>query len=303
MKLTGTITALITPFINDNFDESGFKKNIEDQILAKVSGLLIFGTTGEGSTLTNDEKIKIITTAREQIKKRVPLLVGTGSNSTKKTIEETQQAKELGADIAQIIVPYYNKPTQEGLFRHYESIAKSVNIPIVIYNIPGRTAVNLAPETLSRIVEIPTIIGIKESSGNLIQCSNCLELLRAKRPDFQFYSGDDSFALPLIALGATGLVSVISNLIPATIVELVNYSLNNDFISARKLHYQLQSLFKAAFIETNPGPIKEAMNLCGLAAGPCRLPLYEMAPENKEKLVQVLDEYQLLKPEIALRGL
>lgn len=284
MKLRGTITAMVTPFINGELDEEGFASNVNYQIEQGVSGILPLGTTGEASTLSSSEQGRIITIAVEKAQGRVPVWIGTGSYCTRQTIEKTKRAKDLGADIALIVTPYYNRPTQEGIFRHFEAITAAVEIPIVVYNIPGRCSTNIETATLRRIADLPNVVGVKEASGNINQASDMIYTIAENHPNFSVLSGDDALTLPMMALGAVGVVSVVSNLMPARIVALVEAIERGDYELARTLHYQLLPFYKAAFIETNPIPIKTAMQLCGMPSGECRLPLSPMAPENVEIL-------------------
>jgi 4-hydroxy-tetrahydrodipicolinate synthase len=290
MKLEGLYTALITPFDSQGkLDEEGLRHNLRYQIKHKVQGIVVLGTTGEAPTLSHQEKRTVVEISLEEVKGKATLMVGTGSYSTEQTIASTRLAQEMGADAALIVTPYYNKPTQEGLYRHFEAICKAVSIPICIYNIQGRTGQNLQTETLGRLMAFPSIIGIKEASGNILQINEVLEVMRKKRPHFRVVSGDDILTFPLMALGGHGVVSVASNLIPGPILNLVQAALSGDFINARHWHYQLLPVFKAAFIETNPIPIKAAMNLCGMAAGCCRLPLCDLSPTNFQELKQLLN--------------
>ncbi|MBA2728864.1 MAG: 4-hydroxy-tetrahydrodipicolinate synthase [Parachlamydiaceae bacterium] len=292
--MKGTITALVTPFINNKFDEQGFRNNIRSQIAAGIDGIVPLGSTGESSTLSTDEQGRIIEVAVEEAKGKIQVWIGTGSYCTRQTIEKTKRAQDLGADAAMIVTPYYNRPTQEGIFRHFEAIATNTDIPIIVYNIPGRCSTNIETSTMMRIAALPNIVGLKEASGNMNQAGDILQALGEKFPDFKVYSGDDIAALPMIALGAAGVVSVVSNLIPKDVVELVDASLEGNFVLARKLHRRLLSLYKVLFIETNPVPIKTAMHLCGLIqSGECRLPLYSMIPENLDLLSQLLDEMEI----------
>lgn len=295
MNLKGTITALITPFINQELDEEGLAHNIRFQIAGGINGILLLGTTGEASTLTAEEHIRIITLAVKEANGKTPVWVGTGSYCTKETIKKTKRAKDLGADIALIVTPYYNKPTQEGIFRHFETIATSVEMPIIIYNIPGRCSTNIETATLLRIAQLPNIIGVKEASGNINQAGDIIDTIRGKNSNFLVFSGDDALTLPMMALGAVGVVSVVSNLVPAQVMALVNACLQGRFDLACKLHYKLLPLYKAAFLETNPVPIKTAMRLCGMPSGDCRLPLYKMAPENIQFLRQLLIKAKLME--------
>jgi 4-hydroxy-tetrahydrodipicolinate synthase len=295
MKLTGTITALVTPFINQELDEEGLAYNIGYQIAKGINGILPLGTTGESSTLSPEEQTRIISIAVREANGKVPVWVGTGSYCTRQTIEKTKRAQNLGADVALIVTPYYNKPTQEGIYRHFEAIATSIEMPIIIYNIPGRCGTNIETTTLMRIAGLPNIIGVKEASGNINQAGDVLHTIVEKYPQFLVFSGDDALTLPMMALGAVGIISTVSNLVPTQVIALVNAVLQGQFDLAREIHYQLLPLYKTAFIETNPVPIKTAMNLCGMPSGECRLPLYQMAPENINTLRQLLLEMRLME--------
>jgi 4-hydroxy-tetrahydrodipicolinate synthase len=291
--LKGTFTAMITPFLDDQVDEKGLVNNIQKQLAAGITGLVFLGTTGEAATLTDEEQRKVIEIGVKETKGKAIVIVGTGSNSTRQAIEKTRRAKELGAEIALIVTPYYNKPTQEGIYRHFEAITSQVDIPILVYNIQGRTGVNIETSTLLRIAGLPNVIGVKEASGNISQAGDVVLTVRKKYPSFAVLSGDDGMTLPMMALGATGVISVVSNLVPERVVSLVNSALKGQFDNARKVHEELSSLFKLAFIEVNPMPIKYAMNLCGMAAGHCRLPLCELRRENQEVLAMKLHEMGL----------
>lgn len=294
MKIQGVITALITPFINGELDEEGLADNILYQMSYGINGILLLGTTGEPATLTPQEEHKVISIAVRKAKGKLPVWVGTGTYSTKLTIEKTKKAKDLGADIALIVTPYYNKPTQEGIFRHFEAITSAVDIPIVVYNIPGRCGTNIETPTLLRIAGLPNVIGVKEASGSIIQAGDVIHSVTGRHPNFSVLCGDDALTLPMISMGALGIISVVSNLVPGQIVALTRAALEGNFDSAKEWHYKLLPLYKAAFIETNPVPIKTAMNLCGLSAGECRLPLYQMAPDNINQLRQLLIQMQLI---------
>ena len=282
--LKGVITAMITPFdSHGELDTQGLLQNIEFQIKSGIDGLLVLGTTGESPTLTEDEKIKIIEIAKDKCQK-THLMVGCGSNSTKQTITNTKLAKKMGANSALIVTPYYNKPTQEGIFQHFSMIANEVDIPIVIYNIPGRSGTNILPETFVRLAKIPNIIGVKESSGNLAQIEEILQ----KIPDFNLLSGDDGLTLPIMALGGQGVISVASNLVPAQIKEMVDCCLKFNFEKAKDCHFELLPLYRALFIETNPMPLKALMNMKGMKAGGCRPPLCDLMPASFDKLKLIL---------------
>ncbi|MBI2076279.1 MAG: 4-hydroxy-tetrahydrodipicolinate synthase [Candidatus Aenigmarchaeota archaeon] len=292
MELSGCITALVTPFDkNLQIDYAGLRENVRFQIKNGVSGLVPLGTTGESPTVTDDERDKIISAVVEETNDKVPVIVGTGTNSTEKTIKYTKHAKELGADAVLIVSPYYNKPTQEGLYRHFKAVSDSVDIPIIVYNIQGRTGVNIETPTLLRMSELENIVAVKEASGSIAQMMDVIDQLAG----FTVLSGDDNMTLPLIAAGGKGIISVVSNLLPRLVSDMVAAALKGDFANARALHYRLMPIFKGAFIETNPIPIKTAMQLAGMAAGPCRLPLCEMLPQNLEKLKGVLKKYEELK--------
>jgi 4-hydroxy-tetrahydrodipicolinate synthase len=294
MNYKGTITALITPFINQELDEAGLERNIHYQVAQGVNGILLLGSTGESPTLATQEQNRMISLAARLAKGKLPIWVGTGSYCTRQTIEKTKKAQELGADVALIVTPYYNKPTQEGIFRHFEAIANAVKMPIVVYNIPGRCSRNIETSTMLRIAGLPNVIGVKEAAENINQVGEIWYTIRQKHPHFLLYSGDDIMTLPMMALGAIGVISVLSNLIPQPVMALVDAALKGEFDRARELHYQLLPLFKMLFLETNPAPIKTAMQLCGMPAGECRLPLYQMAPENVEYLRQLLMHMQLM---------
>lgn len=289
----GTITAMITPFAGEQVDQEGLRKNIAHQMDCRVDGILFLGTTGEASTLLPKEQELIVSIGVEEAQGKVPVWVGTGSYCTKQTIEKTKKAKDLGADCALIVTPYYNKPTQEGIFRHYEAITKAVDFPIVVYNIPGRCGINIETSTLLQIAKLPNIVGLKEASGNVSQAADVLCAIDYHGLNLKIFSGDDALTLPMMALGGVGVISVLSNLVPDKIVNLVSAARKGDFLNARKLHCELLPLCKALFIETNPVPIKTAMNLCGLPAGDCRLPLYAMEPENIAYLQQELNRLQM----------
>lgn len=288
MILKGAFTAAITPFTAQNqLDEEGFRQNLRFQLQNGMDGIIVLGTTGEAPTTDAEEKKRIIKIAVEEVKGKAHLLVGTGSYSTKQTIANTLQAQELGADAAIVIAPFYNKPTQEGLFQHFKTICHSTTLPICIYNHHGRCGVNMHVDILKRLADYPSIIGIKDSS-TIQQISDVVENIVSQRPDFGVLTGDDPLTLPTLAFGGHGVISTVSNLVPAQIRNLVYAGLKGDFIEARRWHYQLAPLYHASFIETNPIPIKAAMNLCGMAAGHCRLPLCDLLPENFRKLQKVI---------------
>lgn len=298
MKLKGTITALVTPFDSFRLNEEGLARNIRFQIAQGIDGIVPLGSTGEAATLSDAEQNRVIAVAVKEAKGKVPVIVGTGTNSTQQTIEKTNKAKDLGADMALIVAPYYNKPTQEGLYRHFEVIANNVDIPIIVYNNPARSVVNIEPKTLLRIAELPGIIGVKEASGNLVQVGEILLEIKKRKLNFSVLSGEDICTYPMMALGADGVISVVSNLVPTLMMALVHAALVGNYEAAREVHYQLQPLFKAAFIETNPVPIKTAMALCGMAAGDCRLPLCALSEQSLTELTRVLTEMDLIQEKI-----
>jgi 4-hydroxy-tetrahydrodipicolinate synthase len=285
----GTITALVTPFTEEGaLNEEVLRQLIRFQIASQVDGIVILGTTGEAPTLTGEEKERVMGLAREEIPSSLLLIVGTGSYSTAQTIENTRLAEQMGADAALIVTPYYNKPTQEGLYQHFKAVAESSSLPFLLYNIQGRTGQNLQVETLQRLAEIPTILGIKEASGNLYQMMEIVEKIKKKHTNFSLLSGDDALTLPCIALGGDGIVSVASNLLPKEIKRLTDEALTGNFDRARDLHYHLLALFQALFIETNPIPIKAALNLCRFPVGGCRLPLCSLSKESEQLLKEAL---------------
>jgi 4-hydroxy-tetrahydrodipicolinate synthase len=289
MKLEGLYTVLITPFDQNNaLDEEGLRENIRFQLANNVDGIVALGTTAEAPTLTDLEKDAIIHLVVEEVKGKLPVVVGTGTNSTAQTIEDTLVAERLGADGALIITPYYNKPTQEGIYLHFKKVAETTKLPIILYNNPPRVIQNIQIETLKRLMDIPSIIGIKEAAGSVMQMMEIVNLARNHRPDFRILSGDDALTVPCIAMGGHGIMSVVSNLIPSQMKTLTATALNGEISLACAMHYQLFPFFQGAFIETNPIPIKTAMNLWGMPAGGCRLPLCAMGRENKKKLEDIL---------------
>jgi len=281
MIIKGAYTALITPFLEDgSVDYEQLEKNVAFQIENGIDGLLALGTTAETPTLTKEEQNKIVDCCMKTINNRVPLMVGTGSNSTAKTIKNTMEAEKMGADIALIVTPYYNKPTQEGIFQHFKAVVDATDIPILVYNIQGRTGRNIETETLKRIAQLDGIIGVKEASGNMSQIQSVITEIGDEEDNFHVMSGDDSLTLPLLSLGSHGVVSVISNLYPKEMSTMVRAALNGDFKKARSIHNILLPMMKGAFIETNPSPIKGAMKYVGMDTGEVRLPLVKLTNEN-----------------------
>src|SRR5262245_10540088 len=286
----GTFTALVTPFHNGGIDVSAFEKLIENQIASGISGIVAVGTTGESPTLSHDERQELIRLAVTTAKKRCQVLAGTGSNSTQHAVADTKTAEKLGADGALLVAPYYNKPSQEGLFRHFKAIADATSLPIMLYNIPGRCGVDIVPETVARLAnECRNIVSIKEASGSVERVSE----LRRRLPDaFTILSGDDSLTLPFMAVGAAGVVSVASNLFPSEVCALVRACESGDVRSAERLHRKLLPLFKDLFIEPNPVPVKTALGWRGAMSPEVRLPLCEMSEANQARLRKTLEEFE-----------
>ena len=288
----GAITAIVTPFTEKgNIDLGAFKNLIRFQLESGIDGIVPCGTTGESPTLEKEEQLEVIKTAVDMCKGKVPVIAGAGSNSTKHAVEMTTKAAELGADATLQVNPYYNKPTQEGLYRHFSAIAKAADIPVVLYNIKGRTGVNLETATLERLArEHSNIVGIKEASGDINQMHDVIKRLPK---EFDVLSGDDNMALPLMKLGGKGVISVASNIVPKEMHNLTQYALDGDFAKAEEINNRLMPLFKACFLETNPIPIKAALAIKGMIKEYYRLPMCAMGQENREKLRQVLQELSI----------
>ncbi len=291
LKLHGAITALVTPFRNGRVDEAALKRLVDFQIEHGATGLVPCGSTGESATLSHDEHDRVIELVIEAAGARIPVIAGTGSNNTQEAIRLTRHAKDAGASAALIISPYYNKPTQRGLYLHFKAIADAVDIPIVLYNIASRTAVNIEPETIAQLVaDCPTIIAVKESSGNLEQMSRILQLTKRR---VTLLSGDDSLTLPVLSIGGTGVISVVSNLVPRDVAAMVSAYERGDRKAAIEWHDRLLPLIRAMFIETNPAPVKTAMGLLGMIDPELRLPLCAMSDANQQRLRDELDAYGL----------
>lgn len=288
-SLQGTFTAMVTPFSDEKLDEGRLRANVRWQIEQGIDGLVPAGTTGESPTLTPSEHRRVVETVVEQAGNRVWVVAGAGSNCTAEAIELTRHAKAVGADATLQVNPYYNKPTQEGLYRHFTTIADTVDLPIVLYNIPGRSAVALEIETIVRLAEHENIIANKEASGDLDLVSQILE-----RTDLTILSGDDALTFPVMQKGGRGVVSVASNIVPDRLHAMVKASLSNDWKSAKSIHEELLPLFDILFIETSPIPVKTAMQMMGMDSGALRLPLCEMNRANAEKLRTVLTQFGLL---------
>jgi 4-hydroxy-tetrahydrodipicolinate synthase len=289
---TGCGTALVTPFARDyTVDEEALRRLVRRQIEAGVDFLVPCGTTGESPTLTRAEHLRVVEITVEESRGKVPVLGGAGGYNTAEVIELAQELAQIGVDGILSVTPYYNKPTQEGLYQHYRAIASAVTLPIVVYSVQGRTGVNVEPATLARLAGIENIIGVKEASGNISQMASVIQLVP---PDFLVLSGDDAITIPLVALGGRGLISVASNEIPAEMTELVRSSLVGDFASARALQRQFLPLMEINFVESNPIPVKAAMALMGLLEPVYRLPMVPPKPENLERIKHVLSQLGLL---------
>lgn len=288
----GSIVAIVTPFKNGIIDEDALRELIEFQIENGTHGIVPCGTTGESPTLSHEEHEYVIELTVQAVNKRVPVIAGTGSNSTKEAIRLTRFAKEIGADAALVVVPYYNKPTQEGLYQHFKQIASQVDIPIILYNIPGRSVVNLDPETIARLAsDYKYIVGVKEAAGSIPQASKIFQLCGK---DFLVLSGEDALNYPLLTIGAQGFITVTANIAPSDVSELYNSFNTGDIDKARDLHYKLMPLNDALFIETNPIPIKAALSMMDKIKYEYRLPLCEMSEANYEKLKRALVDYGLI---------
>lgn len=286
--LQGAYTAMITPMNSDgSVDYEGFRKNVLFQLESGIDGLVPLGTTAETPTLDEDEEDKIIDIVLSEVKrfkdatgKKIPVILGAGSNNTRDAVRYVERAKAKGADYALVVTPYYNKPSDEGIYRHFEAVSK-VGLPIIVYNIAGRTGKNIPTNLLERIAKLPNIAGVKEASGSIPQMMEVIEKIKLANPDFAVLSGDDGLTLPLVAAGGDGVISVATNLIPALMTEFVHACLDGDFKKAREINYRLAPFFKAEFCDGNPTSIKYAMNFKGMPAGTCRLPLVEVTDAAK----------------------
>jgi 4-hydroxy-tetrahydrodipicolinate synthase len=287
----GSIVAIVTPFKDGKVDEEAFRELIEFQIENGTSAIVPCGTTGESATLDFEEHKRVIKICVEAVNKRVPVIAGAGANNTKEAIELTAFAKEAGADATLQVVPYYNKPTQEGLYLHFSTIAKEVPLPQVLYNIPGRTGVNMLPQTVARLAELKEIVAIKEASGNLVQMAEILNLAGDK---ITLLSGDDTLTLPVLSIGGKGVISVIANIVPKETAEMIKLWEKGDVEGAKNMYLKLLPLCQAMFYETNPIPVKTALSLMGKIKGELRLPLCPMSKANLEKLKTVLKQYNLI---------
>jgi 4-hydroxy-tetrahydrodipicolinate synthase len=289
--IKGVITALVTPFRNDRVDEEALRRLVDEQIAAGIDGLVPVGTTGESPTLTNEEHIRVIQVVVEQVKKRVPVIAGTGANSTREAIELTLAAKAVGADATLQVTPYYNKPTQDGLYRHFKAVVDATSLPMLVYNVPGRTGCDLLPDTIARLCELPQMVGVKEATGNLQRAAQII----AKVGDrITMLSGDDATAMPFYAVGGHGCISVVSNVAPADMAAMWDAAAAGNWAKARELHYKLFPLSEGLFIEANPIPVKAAMAMMGKIADEIRPPLYPMTGANRDKVRKILTDLKLI---------
>lgn len=292
MQLAGAITALVTPFKNGQIDEEAYRGLIEWQLEEGIDGLVPCGTTGESATLSHDEHEKVIKICIDQVKKRVPVIAGAGSNNTKEAISLLRFAKEAGADAGLMITPYYNKPTQEGLFQHFKAIAAEVSLPMVVYNVPGRTGMNVTAETMGRLFrEIPTVVAAKEASGSIVQISDYMEQCG---PDFNMLVGDDFVLIPSMAIGCKGVISVSANIAPRMMHDQCQAFFDGDLEKAKQLHYALAPINRVCFLETNPGPVKAALAMMGKIGPEIRLPMVPISEANAQKLRQALKDAKLI---------
>ena len=298
LEIRGCGTALVTPFRKDgSVDEAALRKLVQFQLREGIDFLVPCGTTGETPTLEHGEYLGVIRLVLEEAAGKVPVVAGVGGNYTKKVCDLASEVKELGVQGILSVAPYYNKPTQEGLFQHFKAIAESTDLPVILYNVPGRTSSNIEPATVARLAQIPNVIGIKEASGSIVQQ---MEVLNAVPPGFRVISGDDAFTFPLIALGGVGVISVVSNEIPGPMVKLAHLALDGKYDEARKLNARLLPLMQINFIETNPIPVKAALAMMGMIEEVYRLPMVPMKPENRAKLEKVLATQGLLSKSAAL---
>ncbi len=286
----GSGVAIVTPFKNDEIDYKKLEELIEWHIEEKTDSIIICGTTGESATMTDEERKKAIKFTVDTVNKRIPVIAGTGSNNTKYSVELSQYAESVGTDGLLVVTPYYNKATEKGLIKHYEAIANNVNIPIIVYNVPGRTGVNILPKTIYELSKHPNIKGVKEASGNIAQV---IEIARLCQDNFYIYSGNDDMIVPLLSVGGVGVISVVANILPRDTHDMVFAYLEGNLEKSKELQLDMKPLIDALFIEVNPIPVKEAMNLLGMEVGPTRLPLTSMAENTKETLKNEMKNYGL----------
>ncbi|REE28565.1 dihydrodipicolinate synthase [Methanothermobacter defluvii] len=296
MKIEGTVVAMVTPFTEDDVvDEAGLRENINYLIENGVDGLLVAGTTGESATITHEEQRRMIDILVDEVNGRVRTVAGAGSNSSREAMGLVEYAEDAGADAALVITPYYNKPQPHGLIEHYTMLEEAADIPLIIYNVPSRTGTDIDVDTVAELAKLEGIIGIKEASPDLDKVSMLRSrLMDLGLDDFTILSGNDNLTLPMISMGAEGVISVVANVDPARMSRLVNEALSGDFESAMKTHYELYSLMKALFIESNPVPVKEALNMMGRPAGHVRMPLAPLQDANRKRLRMVLEELALI---------
>jgi 4-hydroxy-tetrahydrodipicolinate synthase len=287
----GVITALVTPLRNDRVDEEALRRLVDEQIAAGIDGLVPVGTTGESPTLTNEEHIRVVEIVVQQAGKRVPVIAGTGANSTKEAIELTLAAKAVGADGTLQVTPYYNKPTQDGLYRHFKTIAEAAGLPMVVYNVPGRTGCDLLPDTIARLCDVPLVVGVKEATGNLQRASQIIARVGDR---LAMLSGDDATVMPFYAVGGHGCISVVSNVAPADMAGMYDAAMAGDWKRARDLHYKVFPLSEGLFIEANPIPVKSALAMMGKIADEIRAPLYPMTGANRERVRNILTDLKLV---------
>lgn len=284
---SGSLVAIVTPFRQGAFDEQSYGELIEFHIANGTHGIVPCGTTGESATLSHAEHERVVALTVEIVNQRVPVIAGTGSNATDEAIAFTRHAKRVGADGALLITPYYNKPTQEGLYQHYAAVAQAVDLPLILYNIQSRTSINMTPETIARTAQLPNVVGIKEGSGSLGQVS---EIIHQCGEAFTILSGDDPLTVPMMALGAKGVITVTANVAPKEMANMVNAALAGNFAEARTWHFKLAPLFKALFYETNPIPVKEALSIMNKIDPDIRLPLTRLSSDNRDRLGRVMQE-------------
>jgi 4-hydroxy-tetrahydrodipicolinate synthase len=294
MRLQGTYTALVTPFRDGAVDVDALKNLVDFQLRGGIDGIVPCGTTGEASTLSYEEHEKVIELTVKWVGGKVPVCAGTGSNSTKETVELTEIAKNLGADMALVVAPYYNRPTQEGIYRHFRKVAEDVDLPLILYNMPGRTGVNMLPDLVARLAQIPNIVAIKEAAGSIQQVA---DIFRLTKGAFPIFSGDDNMFLPMMAVGATGVISVVTNMLPQKVKALGQAFMDEKNPGkALSIHVELMPLFAGLFVETSPVPVKEALYYMGLMEKEVRLPLCELSQQNRELIKGLVKEYGLLSP-------
>jgi 4-hydroxy-tetrahydrodipicolinate synthase len=287
----GVITALVTPLRNDRVDEEALRRLVNEQIASGIDGLVPVGTTGESPTLSNEEHIRVVEIVVQEAKQRVPVIAGTGANSTHEAIELTLAAKAVGADGTLQVTPYYNKPTQDGLFRHFKTIAEATGLPMVVYNVPGRTGCDLLPDTIARLCDVPLVVGVKEATGDLQRAAQIIARVGDR---MTMLSGDDATAMPFYAVGGHGCISVVSNVAPADMAAMWDAAAAGDWKKARALHYKVFPLSEGLFIEANPIPVKAALAMMGKIADEIRPPLYPMAGANREKVRKILADLKLI---------